>query len=263
MNAARCHPRYKVHIPLINEHRRRSVQGAYGATVAAALLFWHYLLTLDKEVAYFWKRGFAGGTVLFFANRYLTLAYSIHNAFLGPFIPSGPDVSTKAANLGKCHLRDVAVLVATWVATKDSRSEDVLHGFGRTTTLSEVIFKTGLMSTVTAVGTIYFLAMTTMNALYPAAYVLTVIPSTSAGANPLSGLFQSTYGSITAILVTQFLIALQEAVNATVHISAGSNALGTWAAPSNGMQSLIEFARADVDSLGGHGSIGADDSRSE
>ncbi|KAL1937306.1 hypothetical protein VTO73DRAFT_13870 [Trametes versicolor] len=38
----------------------------YGAVSAAVLLLWHYVLTFDKEVTYFWGRVFSGPSALFF-----------------------------------------------------------------------------------------------------------------------------------------------------------------------------------------------------
>lgn len=40
---------------------------------------WHYLLTFDKEVAYFWRRRPNGACMLFLANRYLTIIVSIYD----------------------------------------------------------------------------------------------------------------------------------------------------------------------------------------
>ncbi|KAH9850526.1 hypothetical protein C2E23DRAFT_734858, partial [Lenzites betulinus] len=55
-----------------------------------ALLVWHYLITLDKEVSLFWKRGLSGGNILFFANRYITIAVSIYYTLWWPLAPSKP-----------------------------------------------------------------------------------------------------------------------------------------------------------------------------
>lgn len=44
------------------------------------LLLWHYVLTFDKEVTFFWGRVFSGPSALFFANRYLTLAVALYDA---------------------------------------------------------------------------------------------------------------------------------------------------------------------------------------
>lgn len=44
------------------------------------LLMWHYLLTIDKEVAFFWRRRFSGVCALFLANRYIILVVIIYQS---------------------------------------------------------------------------------------------------------------------------------------------------------------------------------------
>ncbi|EIW53131.1 uncharacterized protein TRAVEDRAFT_134433, partial [Trametes versicolor FP-101664 SS1] len=44
-----------------------------------ALLVWHYLLTFEKEITFFWRRKFSGASALFLTNRYLSLAVVIYN----------------------------------------------------------------------------------------------------------------------------------------------------------------------------------------
>lgn len=67
-------------------HHRHSWYVAHGLRIplrsrctSAALLMWHYLLTFDKEVAYFWRRRPNGACMLFLANRYLTIIVSIYD----------------------------------------------------------------------------------------------------------------------------------------------------------------------------------------
>ncbi|KAH9939055.1 uncharacterized protein BXZ73DRAFT_76201 [Epithele typhae] len=58
----------------IQEFSEFLIQG-YCATVVTVLVMYEYLVTLSDEVEYFWKRKFSGASILFFANRYITLAY--------------------------------------------------------------------------------------------------------------------------------------------------------------------------------------------
>lgn len=51
----------------------------YSPCMSAVLLMWHYLLTFDKEIAYFWRRRPNGVCVLFLANRYPPLIVSIYD----------------------------------------------------------------------------------------------------------------------------------------------------------------------------------------
>ncbi|KAI1783670.1 hypothetical protein LXA43DRAFT_1045534 [Ganoderma leucocontextum] len=45
-------------------------------TSTIALIFYEYIATLPTEVAYFWCKRITGASLLFYANRYLVLAYS-------------------------------------------------------------------------------------------------------------------------------------------------------------------------------------------
>lgn len=42
-------------------------------------IIWHYVLTLDKEITYFWRRKPTGACALFLANQYFTLIFAIYN----------------------------------------------------------------------------------------------------------------------------------------------------------------------------------------
>ena len=48
----------------------------------SALLLFEYALTLDREVAMFWKRKATGASVLFLSNRYISLAAYCTRIFL-------------------------------------------------------------------------------------------------------------------------------------------------------------------------------------
>ncbi|EIW53108.1 uncharacterized protein TRAVEDRAFT_24421 [Trametes versicolor FP-101664 SS1] len=56
-----------------------SVAANYYTFATSGLLVWHYLLTLDKEVEFFWGRGYSGARVMFFANRYLSIIWAIYS----------------------------------------------------------------------------------------------------------------------------------------------------------------------------------------
>ena len=43
------------------------------------MVFFDYFITFDQEVELFWHGKMTGATVLFLANRYLTLAYFVYS----------------------------------------------------------------------------------------------------------------------------------------------------------------------------------------
>ena len=42
-----------------------------------AIIAFDYLITLDREIEYFWKRSFSGASILFLANRYTLPVYNL------------------------------------------------------------------------------------------------------------------------------------------------------------------------------------------
>ena len=44
--------------------------------VLTALIFFEYLITMDREMELFWNRKLSYSTALFFVNRYLIVAFS-------------------------------------------------------------------------------------------------------------------------------------------------------------------------------------------
>ncbi|KAL1937294.1 hypothetical protein VTO73DRAFT_13858 [Trametes versicolor] len=57
-----------------------AVAERYFKMATTMLLMWHYLLTIDKEVAFFWRRRFSGVCALFLANRYIILVVIIYQS---------------------------------------------------------------------------------------------------------------------------------------------------------------------------------------
>ncbi|KAI0365826.1 hypothetical protein BV20DRAFT_1056101 [Pilatotrama ljubarskyi] len=181
----------------------------YCIVSAEALMIWHYLTTFDKEVKRFWKRKLSGASALFFANRYLALAVVVLNVLIASRV---------------CFtLTDVIVLMATWLSTYKWRNTDGFFGDSETT-LASVLFRD---------GSIYFIALTTVNLLY----MLLSITSITTGSDPDAKLFNNVVLSpyippITAIIVDYFLVHLHEAA-----ASGAASELSRWS------QGTLRFAR--------------------
>ena len=47
-------------------------------TTFLVLIFFEYLITLDQEVKLFWRNKLTGAVALFFANRYITITYTMY-----------------------------------------------------------------------------------------------------------------------------------------------------------------------------------------
>ncbi|KAL1937986.1 hypothetical protein VTO73DRAFT_11997 [Trametes versicolor] len=118
-------------------------------------------------------------------------------------------------------MADIIVLGVTWAATHEAhRSQNVLRGFGRTRTLSNVLYTN---------GAIYFVVLTTLNALYLAVILLeeSLGSGVSGRMNLLAVFVKTTYDSFTTILVTRFLVHLKEAARPAM-CSAFSFGSGVW-----------------------------------
>ena len=46
--------------------------------LSSALIFYEYSITFSDETRLFWTKKITGAVVLFFANRYITLAYNLY-----------------------------------------------------------------------------------------------------------------------------------------------------------------------------------------
>lgn len=103
------------------------------------LLIWNYILTFEKEVAFFWKRGlFSGACVLFLANRYLVLVVAIYQSpwwnlhysyavslsvYLLCGLPQLTPVYTVAVSIplvGLCFRISLTILPRLWIECEDA-----------------------------------------------------------------------------------------------------------------------------------------------
>ena len=62
---------------------------------------YEYLITIEDEVLYFWKRRFTGATALFFLNRYLRLMFYISEFMLWASLST--PVCTPASYCAPCN----------------------------------------------------------------------------------------------------------------------------------------------------------------
>ncbi|EIW53106.1 uncharacterized protein TRAVEDRAFT_53520 [Trametes versicolor FP-101664 SS1] len=168
---------------------------------------------------------------------YLTLGRRALGLTL-PWCPLPVIIASRVALI----LSDVIVLCFTWTATHAYRNRDILRGFGRTTTLAEVLYKN---------GAIYFLVLTTLNILY--LVVILLEDALGSGARESMGIFADfitiTYDSFTTILIVHFLVRLQEAAcpesDSAFLESEDWEDIGT-----------LQFARVDVDSWAREAELG-------
>ncbi|KAL1937310.1 hypothetical protein VTO73DRAFT_13874 [Trametes versicolor] len=215
------------------------------STAIAIVMMWHYLLTLDKEVAYFWKRKPTGACALFFANRYLTLIVVIYNTpwwdLSNTYIPLVSIALEMGSMLIDVLLVDIIsrvplmiadsiVIVVTRFVTRFHRRKTPPRVFGTRRTITSVLYK---------YGGIHFLLITIYNALrlLESLLLLTLDNTATDRAHKITGFVGP---PLAGILMSYFLIALQEALPgepAEGYDSGSASSVGT-----------LCFVRADVDS---------------
>ncbi|EIW53124.1 uncharacterized protein TRAVEDRAFT_53535 [Trametes versicolor FP-101664 SS1] len=223
----------------INEENFFAIQDYY-ATAIAMIMMWHYLLTLDQEVAYFWRHRPTGACALFLANRYLTLIVSIYNTpwwsvstTYTPSVSFLPKMYSALINVLLVNAASrVSLFVADFIVVVVTRS--VTHVHRRETFLCT---RMSIASVLYKYGGIHFLLLTIYNTLRLVITLLSITRGTAAT------MFVSTFANFSdpliGILMTHFLVALQEATS-----SAPAEGYDSGSALSVG---TLRFVRADVD----------------
>ncbi|KAI0722683.1 hypothetical protein C8Q76DRAFT_793694 [Earliella scabrosa] len=256
----------------------------YFQTVSAGLLAYEYMITFDREVHLFWRQKITLASILFGINRYLPLAvtiinlpYSVPNisflASLGYLSVVYDDVecavtsqwSPSTTHMGSLIAADIVVVAITWNTTYRNSRE--IENLGQRTSLSAVLFREGEFMPPTPptsadlrwntvlrqnrLGLVYFWVLLFLNSLH---LILTLM---SAFTNKAAGQFASSViflvEPITALLVSRFLLTLQEANHATMHresLSAVGSLQFNGAIGSIAASLPIPGLAAEIESLG-------------
>ncbi|RPD80818.1 hypothetical protein L226DRAFT_556694 [Lentinus tigrinus ALCF2SS1-7] len=208
--------------------------GAYFATAATAVFMYEWMLTFDREVDLFWRRKVTVSSILFLVNRYLPFVVILIFAPWQnpPTTGKGYMSPMHAARLFGCELivnlwlvfsalRAYVLSSKGWpVATLvfllslapvgvnyTYRTSKELKALNQTTSLSSVLFRDGVL---------YFTTLTILNILHLNFSLLSILDNnvyTSGNSSDISVLNEP----VTAILISRFLIDLQEANIQSMH----------------------------------------------
>ncbi|RPD53358.1 hypothetical protein L227DRAFT_658258 [Lentinus tigrinus ALCF2SS1-6] len=204
--------------------------------LAAALFIYEVLITLDREVACFWtsKQSKSGARLLFLANKWISVivsamafaqmanlssdkgftqyGYNLQGFLFPPFGCTVIDDTTESLQT-KCVLlyisriplivADTLLICITW---SKLISREALRGIGQSKRLS-------LSDVLLRDGTIYFVVLFVMNVLH---FSLS-LAALAIGADGASNVSIFT-APITAILISRFLLQLQEADQQVVRV---------------------------------------------
>ncbi|RPD73251.1 hypothetical protein L226DRAFT_572333 [Lentinus tigrinus ALCF2SS1-7] len=194
----------------------------YCNVAASVLFFYDAFITFDREVACFWTAKWTGASPLFFANKWiLILGYTMVLVgfasfpsdhvrygydFAGENLPPFGCLRTDILLISRIPLiiADILLIGITW--TKLS-SREALQGLrqSKRLSLSDVLFRD---------GTVYFVVLFVMNVLH------LVLSATALAATDDGGSYVTIFtGPITAILISRFLLQLQEANRIVVRVN--------------------------------------------
>ncbi|KAI0708806.1 hypothetical protein C8T65DRAFT_740025 [Cerioporus squamosus] len=228
---------------------------AYCAVAASSLFLYDAVVTFDREVAYFWRAGWTGASLLFFANKGISLILYVlvlvgltsfssdQQAFLAVpvlqiipwavfsalrayalskskalgllvfalsvapagvnLVPSAEQPSVTIISRVPLIVADILLIYITWA---NLSSGGVPRGIGQSKRRS-------LPDILLCDGTVYFIVLLVLNGLHLTLEVLSV--ALTADNTSYVPIFT---GPITAILVSRFLLQLQEASQTVVRV---------------------------------------------
>ncbi|KAH9945400.1 uncharacterized protein BXZ73DRAFT_96391 [Epithele typhae] len=259
------------YVALATEYYSEGMVSAYCTVAGCVFFLWEAVLNLGREVDLFWQRPTSGASVLYFANKYIFLLYSILNLVtfdtsltnnlyvISSYMVWGTFSSLRALALTRSLILAVGILLLALVPVginavrygfDFNAANDPILGcvFGNTLpsnlppisslitvdfTLigvtwwkiyaqarwSKVILARPTLSTVLLRdGTIYFIILLIMNALH---MTFTLTTLSQEGTNIVSNLGIFT-DPVTAVLVSRFLLNLQEVNQRSAHICTDS-----------------------------------------
>ncbi|EMD31613.1 hypothetical protein CERSUDRAFT_100282 [Gelatoporia subvermispora B] len=181
----------------------------YCAVATATVVLYDHICTTPQEVQLIWGSKLTSTMVLFYANRWLILTYAILSIMLELFHSGTNFVSTfiltelAPIDAGRPRVEiglrlpviiaDIVVLVLTWWKT-----------WATVRMARELDVKTPLMTLLLRDGTLYFVALLSLNALNIAGFATNVFTFASTFSIPLS-----------SIIITHFLLNLRQLAHAS------------------------------------------------
>ncbi|KAI0719741.1 hypothetical protein C8T65DRAFT_725181 [Cerioporus squamosus] len=237
--------------------------------VAAVVVFiFDAFITFDRDMACFWNTKWTGASLLFFANKWISITLYVLNLIdLASFVriscslfllaaypvvvlqvvpgavlglslaPVGANLTPAVVIISRVPLITADILLiyitwtklSSWAALRDIR-------FSKRLSLSDILFHG---------GTIYFIVLFAMNVLHLVCTATAVATNDSGGYSVVSVFI----GPITAILISRFLLALQEASQAVVGLDRDDplhSSRNPWDSTPSFISSLGGFINPDL-----------------
>ncbi|KAI0719763.1 hypothetical protein C8T65DRAFT_736329 [Cerioporus squamosus] len=235
--------------------------GAYCNVASAVVFIFDALITFDRDVACFWNTKWTGASLLFFANKWVSMTlYVMSSVEFASFRSDkcGMTVDVRSCSLFGLAMRalpilqlvpgavvimsrvplivaDMLLIYITWTKLNSwSALRDIR--FSKRLSLSDILFHG---------GTIYFIVLFALNVLH---LVFTATAVAGDGSSGISVITAFT-GPITVILISRFLLALQEASQMTVRLDRDDplhSSRNPWDSTPSFISSLGGFINPDL-----------------
>ncbi|KAI0695074.1 hypothetical protein C8T65DRAFT_758654 [Cerioporus squamosus] len=205
--------------------------GRYCDVAAAVVFIFDAFITFDRDVACFWNTKWTGASLLFFANKWISMLFyviafvelaSFHS---DKFVP-GAVLALSLAPVG-------ANLLRSWAALRDMRSSKRLS-------LSDILFHGGMSLAVTCPP---------KRLLVPDSVDRNHIFYVAGDGGGGYSLITAFTSPISAILISRFLLALQEASQAVVRLDRDDplhSSRNPWDSTPSFISSLGGFINPDL-----------------
>ncbi|RDX47023.1 hypothetical protein OH76DRAFT_1485073 [Lentinus brumalis] len=219
----------------------------YCIMAAAVLFIYDAFLTFDREVTWFWTAKRTGASLLFFANRWLTILYFV--TVLVTFAPFPSDnVGSQSFAMAPAHSRicravtivarvplivaDILLIYITWTRLSSWCALKATAGLrpSNSLSLSNILFRGGI---------VYFAVLFGLNVLHLALSAAAVGDSGNLGESVVT----TFTAPLTAVIVSHFLLELQEANKMDVRLDPGD--------PLCSSRDPYDTAPSFISSLGG------------
>ncbi|KAI0719766.1 hypothetical protein C8T65DRAFT_736332 [Cerioporus squamosus] len=223
--------------------------GNYCDVAAVVVFIFDALITFDRDVACFWNTEWTGASLLFFANKWISI--TLYVMTLVDFASFRSDKVIQQSYAKRTLIHGTAVVIisrvpliaadtlliyitwtklSSWAALRDIRTSKRLS-------LSDILFHG---------GTIYFVVLFALNVLH---LVFTATAVASDGSSGSTSVITQFTGPITAILISRFLLALQETSQMTVKLDRDDplhSSRNPWDSTPSFISSLGGFINPDL-----------------
>ncbi|RPD59057.1 hypothetical protein L226DRAFT_614175 [Lentinus tigrinus ALCF2SS1-7] len=196
--------------------------GNFCEVATSALFIYNTFVTFDREVKYFWTAKWTGASLLYFANKWISMAVYVLGMAALASLPSDKFLPWAVIVVSRVPLivAETLLIYITWTRLDGRNVFGALGGISQSKrlSLSDILFNNGI---------IYFVVLFILNLLH-----LVLSATATVSGNGFQSFVTVFTGPITAILVSHFLLELQEASQVVIRVD-HDDPLHSWRDPSS------------------------------